>query len=107
MDATDELSAASDQQIVLRLNWPFPLLPRALAKPTNQMAAIMPERLALSPATTLLNEMVGSGPFRFLPDERVSGAHNAYAKIERYVPREGGASFCAGPRIANFDRVEW
>ena len=24
-----------------------------------------------------------------------------------YVPREGIASFCAGPRIANFDRVEW
>ena len=51
--------------------------------------------------------MVGSGPFRFLPDERVSGARNAYAKFEKYVPREGVASFCAGPRIANFDRVEW
>ena len=51
--------------------------------------------------------MVGSGPFRFLPDERVSGARNAYAKFDKYVPREGVASFCAGPRIANFDRVEW
>ena len=107
MAATDDLSAPTDKQIVFRLNRPFPLLPQALAKPTNQMAAIMPERLALTPATTLLNEMVGSGPFRFLPDERVSGAHNAYAKFEKYVPREGGASFCAGPRIANFDRVEW
>jgi peptide/nickel transport system substrate-binding protein len=107
MGATDELSAPSDQQIVFRLNRSFPLLPQALAKPTNQMAAIMPERLALTPATTLLNEMVGSGPFRFLPDERVSGAHNAYAKFDKYVPREGVASFCAGPRIANFERVEW
>jgi peptide/nickel transport system substrate-binding protein len=107
MDATDELSAPSDKTIVFRLNRPFPLLPAALAKPTNQMAAIMPERLALTPPTTLLNEMVGSGPFRFLADERVSGAHNAYAKFEKYVPREGVASFCAGPRIANFDRVEW
>jgi peptide/nickel transport system substrate-binding protein len=107
MAATDDLSAPTDKQIVFRLNRPFPLLPQALAKPTNQMAAIMPERLAKTPPTTLLNEMVGSGPFRYLPDERVSGAHNGYAKFEQYVPRQGVTSFCAGPRIANFDRVEW
>jgi peptide/nickel transport system substrate-binding protein len=107
MAATDELSAPSDKQIVFRLNRPFPLLAQALAKPTNQMAAIMPERLALTPATTLLNEMVGSGPFRFLPAERVSGARNVYAKFDQYVPRQGVASFCAGPRVANFERVEW
>ena len=105
--ATDDLSAPNDKQIVFRLSRPFPLLPQALAKPTNQMAAIMPERLAKIPATTLLNEMVGSGPFRYLAEERVSGAHNAYAKFDKYVPREGVASFCAGPRIANFERVEW
>lgn len=105
--ATDDLSAPTDKQIVFRLSRPFPLLPQALAKPTNQMAAIMPERLARTPPTTLLNEMVGSGPFRYLQDERVSGAHNAYAKFTKYVPRDGVASFCAGPRIANFDRVEW
>jgi peptide/nickel transport system substrate-binding protein len=107
MAATDDLSAPTDKQIVFRLNRPFPLLPQALAKPTNQVAAIMPERLAKTPPTTLLNEMVGSGPFRFLPGERVSGARNAYARFEKYLPREGVASFCAGPRIAHFDRVEW
>jgi peptide/nickel transport system substrate-binding protein len=107
MAATDELSAPTDKQIVFRLNRPFPLLPQALAKPTNLVAAIMPERLANTPPTTLMNEMVGSGPFRFLANERVSGAHNAYAKFDRYVPRDGVASFCAGPRIANFERIEW
>jgi peptide/nickel transport system substrate-binding protein len=107
MAATDDLSAPSDRQVVFRLNRPFPLLPQALAKPTNLVAAIMPERLATLPAGTLLNEMVGSGPFRFLPDERVSGARNAYAKFEKYLPRDGVASFCAGPRVANFERVEW
>jgi peptide/nickel transport system substrate-binding protein len=105
--ATDDLSAANDKQIVFRLNRPFPLLPQALAKPTNLVAAIMPERLATKPAGTLLTEIVGSGPFRFLPDEHVSGARSAYARFEKYVPRDGVASFCAGPRIANFDRVEW
>ena len=49
MAATDELSAPTDSTIVFRLNRPFPLLPQALAKPTNLMAVIMPERLASTP----------------------------------------------------------
>ena len=106
--ATDELSAPSDAVVQFRLSRPFPLLPNALAKPTNLMAAIMPERLALTPPTTRLTEMVGSGPFRFVASERVPGARAVYAKFDRYVPRDGGtASFCAGPRVAHFDRVEW
>lgn len=107
MDATDELSALSDTTVQFRLKRPFPLLPQALAHPTNLVAAIMPERLAKTPAATLLPEIVGSGPFRFLANERVPGARNAYAKFEHYVPRQGTVSFCAGPRIAHFDRVEW
>lgn len=107
MDATDDLSAPNDRQVVFRLKRPFPLLPQALAKPTNLMAVIMPERLANTSPDKRLTEMVGSGPFRYLPDQRVPGAQNVYAKFDRYVPRDGAASFCAGPRIANFDRVEW
>ena len=42
-----------------------------------------------------------------MPDQRVSGARNVYAKFDGYVPRDGAASFCAGPRVAHFDRVEW
>ncbi len=106
--ATDELSAPSDSVVQFRLSRPFPLLPAALAKPTNLMAAIMPERLARTPATTRLVEMVGSGPFRYVASERVAGARNVYRKFEKYVPRPDGApSFTAGPRIAYFDQVEW
>ncbi len=107
MVATDELSAPNDKQVVFRLNRPFPLLPQALGKPTINVPAIMPARLAANAPNKLLTEVIGSGPFRFLPEERVSGARNVYAKFEKYVPREGTPSFCAGPRIANFDRVEW
>jgi len=107
MVATDDLSAPNDKQVVFRLNRAFPLLPQALAKPTNLMAVIMPERLATAQPGKLLTEMVGSGPFRFLADERISGARNAYARFEKYLPRDGVASFCAGPRIAHFHRVEW
>ena len=105
--ATDEVSAPDDKTIRFRLKRPFHLLPDALAHPTNTMCAIMPERLARTPATARLTEMVGSGPFRYLAAERVPGARNHYARFEGYVPRQGTASFTAGPRIVNFDRVEW
>ena len=105
--ATAAVAAPDDKTIVFRLRRPFALLPDALAHPTNTMAAIMPERLAATPATSRLVEMVGSGPFRYLANERVPGARNHYARFEGYQPRQGVASFTAGPRVAHFDRVEW
>ena len=106
--ATDDLSAPDDKTILFRLKYRFDLLPSALAHPTNTMAAIMPERLAKTPATTNLTEIIGSGPFRYMSSERVPGSRNVYAKFDRYVPNPSGKpSFCAGPRVAHFDRVEW
>lgn len=106
--ATDELSAPSDTLIKIRLKHRFRLLPDALGHPTNTMAVIMPERLAKTATDVRLTEIVGSGPFRYLPAERVPGARNVYAKFEHYVPRpQGQPDFCAGPRLAYFDRVEW
>ena len=108
MAATDEISAASDRVVVFRLKKPFALLPDALGKSGVNMPAIMPERLARTDAMTRVNEMVGSGPYRFLADQWRQGAFAAYQRFEGYVPRpEGVASFTAGPKRAWFDRVEW
>jgi peptide/nickel transport system substrate-binding protein len=106
--ATDELTAPTDKTVRFRLKRRFDLLPYALAHPTNLVAAIMPQRLAQTPPTERLTEIVGSGPFRYISAERVAGARNVYAKFDRYVPRPSGQpEFCAGPRIAHFDRIEW
>ncbi len=108
MEAVDELSAASDRVVRFRLKRPFPLLPDALGKNGANIACIMPERLARTDPGTRIIEMVGSGPFRFLPDEWQQGARVAYARFDGYVPRgDGTPSLMAGPRIAGFDRVEW
>ena len=49
-----------------------------------------------------------SGPYRFVPGERIVGARVVYARNADYAPREDGTtSFTAGPKRANFDRVEW
>jgi peptide/nickel transport system substrate-binding protein len=106
--ATDDLSAPSDKTVQFRLKRRFDLLPYALSHPTNIWAAILPARRARAAPGARLTEMVGSGPYRYLAAERVAGARNVYAKFERYVPRSQGVpNFCAGPRVAHFDRVEW
>ena len=46
---------------------------------------VMPERVAKLPASEQLKDTTGSGPFRFLPGEWVSGASAAYAKFDKYV----------------------
>ncbi|MBR0667731.1 ABC transporter substrate-binding protein [Roseomonas hellenica] len=107
MSVTDELSAASDKEIVFRLKRPFALLPNALAKSTSFIPVIMPERLITDPAKQV-TEVVGSGPFRYLANERVNGARSVWEKFAGYVPRPDGVTeFTSGPKIAHLDRVEW
>ena len=108
MAATDELSAPDDRTIRFRLKAPFPLLPMALGKASVPVCAMMPERLANTDPFRQVTELIGSGPFRYKADERVPGSLNVYTKFEGYVPRPNGTpSWTAGPKVVNFDRVEW
>ena len=108
MDVTDDLSALDDRRIQFRLKRPFPLLPNVLGKPSTPMPCIMPERLALTDPNKQVMEMVGSGPFRFVTNERVPGSRVVYQRFDGYVPRDDGkATFTAGPKRVHFDRVEW
>jgi peptide/nickel transport system substrate-binding protein len=108
MAATEELSAADDRTVRFQLKRPFPHLPEALAGPGANMPAIMPERVAATSPFKPVTEVVGSGPYRFLPDEHVSGARAAYERFALYQPRSDGTrGFTSGPKIAHFDRVEW
>lgn len=105
---TDELTGPDDRTIQFRLKTPFPLLPEALGKLPPLLPVMMPERLANTDPFAQVTEMVGSGPFRFLPGERVSGARVAYERFRDYVPRPSGASSgTAGPKVVHVDRVEW
>jgi len=108
MAATEELSAPDDRTVRFRLKRPFPHLPEALAGPGGIVPAIMPERLAGTSLFKPVGEIIGSGPYRFLPEEHITGARAAYARFPLYQPRTGGpVGFTSGPKIAHFDRVEW
>ena len=81
----DALEALDDRTLIWRLRKPFPFLPNALAK-TQLTPAIMPERLCADPWKQA-PECIGSGPFRWVASELVSGSRAMMAKSENYVPR--------------------
>ena len=72
------------------------------------MPAIMPERLAATSPYQPVKEVTGSGPYRFVAEEHVSGARAVFARFPEYRPRDGGErGFTSGPKVAHFERVGW
>ncbi len=101
---TDEIAALDDRRFHIRLKRPFrPMLYGLGAR----QCFMMPERVARTPATEQIKEAIGSGPFRFLAKEWVSGVSAAYAKFDDYVPRQEKPIYYAGGKVVNFQRVEW
>src|SRR3954447_5807796 len=105
--AVETWRAADDRTLEIRLNRPFPLLLDALAKPDANVAFIIPERLAATDANAQVSEVVGSGPYRFVREEFVSGSRVTYTKFEGYVPRQEPSDWASGGKVAHFPRIEW
>ena len=103
---TDEMTPVSDRVFLVKLKRPFPLLATALAKPSSY-CPVMPERFARNPPSVQVTEIVGSGPFRWVANERMVGSRAAYERFAGYKPRPEPVSFLAGGKVARVDRVEW
>jgi peptide/nickel transport system substrate-binding protein len=103
----EEWSAPDDRTMVIRLKRPFPLLLDALAKPDSSTPFIMPERLAKTDPNRGITEMIGSGPYRFVPAEFNSGSRVVYEKFDGYVPRQEAPTWTMGAKVAHFRRIEW
>lgn len=103
------IRAIDDRRFEFVLDKPFPLLPFALGKPATPMCAIMPERVAATDPFTQIKveDLVGSGPFRFKADEFVSGSRVVYERNADYLPRQEPPGHMAGGKVVHFDRVEW
>jgi peptide/nickel transport system substrate-binding protein len=104
MSQLNEMTAPDDKTILIKLKKPYPHMRFAIAQGSS---FIMPERVAKTDAFQQINEFVGSGPFRFIREEWVSGSSAAYAKFDKYVPRQEPADSWAGGKVAYFDKIEW
>jgi peptide/nickel transport system substrate-binding protein len=100
----DAMTALDDNRFEIRLKRPYPHLLYGLGATT---CFIRPERLAQTDISKQIADSTGSGPFRFLADEFVTGDHAAYARHTGYVPRQEKPVMWAGGKVAYFDRVEW
>jgi peptide/nickel transport system substrate-binding protein len=102
--AANEITIIDDRSFRIQLKKPFSQMLYGLGA---RNCFMMPERMAKTPSNEQVKETIGSGPFRFLPDQWVSGAHAGYARFDGYVPRQEPPSFYAGGKVAHFERVEW
>ena len=103
---TNEMTVVSDRVFLVKLKRPFPLLATALAKPSSY-CPVMKERFAKNPTTVQVTEIVGSGPFRWVANERMAGSRAVYERFAGYKPRDEPVSLLAGGKRARVDRVEW
>jgi peptide/nickel transport system substrate-binding protein len=69
----EEIRALDDRRFELRLRQPFALMLDALGKPSSYPCFVYPERLATQDPNRAFTEAVGSGPYRFVANERVAG----------------------------------
>lgn len=107
MSVVDDMQVIDDKKFRIKLKRPFALLADALGKATASECFIMPERLAMTDPMKPVTEAIGSGPYRFLKEEWVSGSHAAWARFDGYVPRREAVSGIAGGRIPAIARIEW
>jgi peptide/nickel transport system substrate-binding protein len=101
---TEEMKPLDDKRFQIRLKKPFSQMLYALGA---RACFMMPERMAKTPASEQIKEYVGSGPYRFLAKEWVSGVQAVWAKFDKYVPRQESPQYFSGGKVVNIDRVEW
>jgi peptide/nickel transport system substrate-binding protein len=101
------MSIVDDRTFVLALNQQFGLVEFVLGGGGAPMAGIMREADANRTAGTPLTKPIGSGPFRYLADERVSGHRVVFDRNPDYPARAEPPDGAAGGRVVKVDRVEW
>ena len=106
MDFTDSVEAVDDKTFKLVLNEPVGFVLDAFGKIDSNVPFMMPKRIAETDPNEQIEEIIGSGPFRFVADEWVPGSEVVYEKFEDYVPRDEPPSLAAGGKVVHIDRVE-
>lgn len=106
MASLDKMSAPDAATVQIQLKRPFGLMLEALAKPGSPVPFIMPKRIAATPASQAITEVVGSGPYKFVAADFRPGVKATYVKYAEYAPRKEPASGFAGGKVALVDRIE-
>jgi peptide/nickel transport system substrate-binding protein len=104
---TAEMRALDDRRFEIRLTQRFGPMLEALGKPSSYPCFVYPERFAAVDPARPFTEVVGSGPYRFVAEERLSGARAVYRRFDGYVPNPRPPSLLGGAKLGHFERVEF
>ena len=107
MANTASFEVVDAQSFHLVLKAPFGLVEEILAKTASNVPYMMRAQDAATDPSTPVTTTIGSGPFRFVAGERVSGSRTVYERNPAYVPRAEPASGAAGGKVVKVDRVVW
>jgi peptide/nickel transport system substrate-binding protein len=93
----------------MRMKEPYGLVLQSLAKPSSNVAFMMPKKTAdTDPMQQIKTEdVIGSGPYVFKADEWKPGERVVFTRNAVSVPRNDPPSGLAGAKVAKVDRVEW
>ena len=100
------LEATDQSTVTLVLTQPYGLVLESLAKIGAPVPFMMPARIAATPGSEQVKEIVGSGPYRFRADLHEPGVKIVLEKFADYRPRNEPPSWASGAKIAKVDRVE-
>jgi len=107
-DRLEALEAVDRYTVEMRLSSPVSIVPFVLAM-NSQPAAIYPvevlERAGNDPFEPTVENVVGTGPYRFVEWER--GQHVRLVRFEDYAAVDAPASGFAGHKAAYFDEIVW
>jgi peptide/nickel transport system substrate-binding protein len=103
----DSCGAQDDRTIKVVLKQPIGIFISAIARGGASVPFMMPEHVAKTDPYKASDNVIGSGPYRFVKEEFVPGATVVYARNQDYVPRQEPADWSSGGKVAHFERVEW
>jgi peptide/nickel transport system substrate-binding protein len=106
MAATQSLEAVDAKTFRLVLKEPYGLVIETLGTMASPTPFIMPERLARTPGTERITEIVGSGPFVYSRADHRPGDRMLLRRNARYVPRAEPADFLAGGKRVMVDALD-
>ena len=100
------LEAADASTIKLVLKEPYGMVLDSLAKVGAPVPFMMPERIARTPGSEQVKEIIGSGPYKFRADLHEPGVKIVLEKFADYKPRSEPPNWASGAKIAKLDRIE-
>ena len=104
--ATASIEATDARSFTLTLKQPYGLVLDTLGTTSSPGPFMLPERLANTPGTERIPEIIGSGPFVFRRADHRPGDRMTLRRNASYVPRPEPADGLAGGKVVKIETLE-